>query len=210
MNRPTYRWLLIVLAVVGFTADQFSKYRVFAWQYNAGRGGTVDLIPGWLRFSVAYDPSRMDENGQIPPYVNHGALWGLGGEHQTKANMFFLIVSCLAATVIFSWGMMCTTAADPLLTTALGLILGGTLGNLYDRIVFDGVRDFIEFYWFKFPVFNVADSCLVCGAGLLLIQAFFFPPEEQKKEPPSQTTPAPTPTMATAPATPTAPVSPKP
>jgi signal peptidase II len=50
--------------------------------------------------------------------------------------------------------------------------LAGTLGNLYDRLVFGGVRDFLHFYWFQWPVFNVADCCLVCGAGLLLIQAF--------------------------------------
>ncbi len=57
---------------------------------------------------------------------------------------------------------------------ALGLILGGTLGNLYDRIVFSGVRDFL--WWHKYvdwPVFNIADCCLVCGAALLLIEAFF-------------------------------------
>ena len=56
---------------------------------------------------------------------------------------------------------------------ALGLILAGTLGNLYDRVVFNGVRDFLHWnYLFDWPVFNVADCCLVCGACLLLLQAF--------------------------------------
>jgi signal peptidase II len=52
------------------------------------------------------------------------------------------------------------------------LILAGTLGNLYDRLVFDGVRDFLHFYLIDWPVFNIADCCLVCGAFLLLAQAF--------------------------------------
>ena len=56
---------------------------------------------------------------------------------------------------------------------ALGLILGGTAGNLFDRVVFNGVRDWMHFYWFEWPVFNFADCCLVCGAGLLLLQAFW-------------------------------------
>jgi lipoprotein signal peptidase len=76
---------------------------------------------------------------------------------------------------------------DRLLFVALGLILGGTLGNLYDRIVFGGVRDFLCFYWFEFPVFNVADSCLVVGASLLLLQAFFA----KKAGPPVITEPTP-------------------
>ena len=64
-------------------------------------------------------------------------------------------------------------AGDLWVCIALGLILGGTLGNLYDRVVFNGVRDFLHWnYLFDWPVFNLADSCLVCGACLLLLQAF--------------------------------------
>jgi lipoprotein signal peptidase len=62
------------------------------------------------------------------------------------------------------------------LCAALGLILAGTLGNLYDRVIFDGVRDFLYFYWIEWPVFNLADCFLVCGAGLLLLQAFLSQP----------------------------------
>ena len=65
-----------------------------------------------------------------------------------------------------------TTARDWALCAALGLILAGTVGNLYDRIVFNGVRDFLFFHLIEWPVFNVADCCLVCGAFLLLGQAF--------------------------------------
>ena len=68
---------------------------------------------------------------------------------------------------------------------ALGLILGGTIGNLYDRLVFGGVRDFLYFYKIEWPVFNVADCCLVVGAALLLVQAVFVAPQEEQQPAPA-------------------------
>ena len=91
----------------------------------------------------------------------------------------FGTVSVLAALGISLWGLAARTGRDKWLCVALGLILGGTVGNLFDRVVFGGVRDFLYFYLIDWPVFNVADSCLVVGAGLLLVQAVFG----KKKEP---------------------------
>jgi signal peptidase II len=65
---------------------------------------------------------------------------------------------------------------------ALGLILAGTVGNLYDRLVFHGVRDFLYFYKIEWPVFNVADCCLVVGAGLLLLQALLASPKPHAQD----------------------------
>src|SRR5262249_38848832 len=73
-----------------------------------------------------------------------------------------------------------SAARDRYLCIALGLILAGTLGNFYDRMVFGGVRDFFHFFNLplpfrldNFPVFNVADCCLVSGASLLVLEALF-------------------------------------
>src|SRR5262249_62332155 len=71
------------------------------------------------------------------------------------------------------------------------------LGNLFDRVVFGGVRDFLYFYLIDWPVFNLADSCLVVGALLLLMQAVFG---KSKDEPAA--------TAATAEASPPAPTPP--
>jgi len=59
---------------------------------------------------------------------------------------------------------------------ALGLILGGAAGNLYDRLFFGTVTDFLDFYWgtSHFPVFNVADSAITCGAILIALNLLFF------------------------------------
>ena len=107
------------------------------------------------------------------PKVNHGALFGLGREYISLANGAFALVSVLAALAIAYWSTRRSTAQDLFLCAALGLILAGTLGNLYDRLVFNGVRDFLYFHWIEWPVFNIADCCLVCGALLLLSQAFW-------------------------------------
>jgi lipoprotein signal peptidase len=89
-------------------------------------------------------------------------------------------VSLAAAIAILIWGMRPTTAREKWLMAALGLILAGTVGNLYDRLVFNGVRDFLHFYYFEWPVFNLADCFLVVGAGMLLLQAIFVPPHHER------------------------------
>lgn len=181
MTYRSFRWLLIVLALTGVSVDLFSKYAVFRGLYNGSNSGSYDLVPGVFQFYVDYNPGApmcdcwfVKMNGPVPPRVNHGALYGLGSQHTNTANWIFASLSVVAACAILWWGLRPATRRDPLLSAALGLILGGTMGNLFDRLVFGGVRDFLHWYLFEFPVFNVADSCLVCGAGLLLFHALFI------------------------------------
>jgi lipoprotein signal peptidase len=210
MATRSYRRLLFALALVAFVADQGSKYGMFNWlrihgvqalSYAGEEAYQKDVIPGWFQFHARYatknpvcDCPLARLNGPVPPAVNTGALWSLGAEHKDRANMFFAAVSLLAAIGISIWALL-KRPTDRWLCVALGLILGGTVGNLFDRIVFGGVRDFLRFYWFDFPVFNVADSCLVVGASMLLLQALFG---KRKAEPPTATPaePAPQPPVA--------------
>jgi lipoprotein signal peptidase len=198
MPERTYRWLLVSLAVVGLTVDLATKYGVFRWLYNSGAGTTSEVIPNWFQFIAQFDPTTAPApnsplremqtwSGETMPRVNQGALFGMGGGAKGTANGFFAAVSLLAACAILIWGTRKGPAREKWLCAALGLILGGTLGNLYDRVVFNGVRDFLHFYYVPWPVLNVADCCLVCGAALLLIQAIFVPPPAE---------PAPTPNDA--------------
>lgn len=182
-SHRTFRGMLWTIAILGFAIDLGSKYIVFSWLSNEGRGGEHVVIPGAFRLIAQFvaDPietgtwreSLQAYNGPAMPRVNHGALFGLGNTGATTANGMFMVISVVAALAISYWSMRVETARDRLLCAALGLILGGTLGNLYDRAVFHGVRDFLYFHWFEWPVFNFADCCLVCGAGLLLIQAMW-------------------------------------
>ncbi|MFO0850444.1 MAG: signal peptidase II [Gemmataceae bacterium] len=194
MSNPSprsYRWLLVTLAVVGLLADLGTKYGMFRWLYQAGGAdmlrGESEVVPGWFKFTAEFDPTvppcgcwfepLQTWSAPVMPRVNHGALFGLGGQHKGGANQFFAGVSVVAAAAILVWASRRTTAADGWLCAALGLILGGTVGNLYDRVVFNGVRDFLYFYRIEWPVFNVADCCLVVGAGMLLVHAFLTPTE---------------------------------
>ena len=188
MPERTYKWLLVSLAVFGLTVDQSSKYGVFRWLYRGGEfhdstgtGNTEPVVEGWFELIAQFDrdeptctcgaSSLQTWSAPVMPRVNHGALWGIGGSRKSSANLFFAGVSLLAAVGILIWGIRGSPAKEKWHSAALGHILGGTDGNLYDRIVFGGVRDFMHFYYVPWPVFNFADCCLVVGAGLLLVQA---------------------------------------
>lgn len=183
----TFRRLLVGLAVVGLVADQATKYGMFARLYRDDQlRGEQEVVSGWFRFTAEFDPDADPAPGgflrtlqlqsaPVMPRVNHGALFGLGGGHKADANQGFAVVSAIAALGILAWGLRRSTAGDRWLSASLGLILGGTVGNLYDRVVFGGVRDFLYFYRIEWPVFNVADCCLVAGAGILLAHAFLTP-----------------------------------
>ena len=170
--QPTYRLLLWTLALAGLAADQASKYSVFA-SLQSAEGYRRVVIPEV--FDLVADRGQTAD-GKEALHVNQGALFGWLQKWGVHANTGFAMVSLIAALVIIVWGSLRSTAGDRNLCISLGLILGGTLGNLYDRMFFGGVRDFLHWHWgVNWPVFNVADCCLVVGASLLLVQAFFAP-----------------------------------
>jgi lipoprotein signal peptidase len=193
MTQRSYVWLFWLLALTGAALDQVSKYGVFRWLYNDGETNHLQVVEGKFELLVQFTGQREEGSGWLAalrtwsgdklPQVNHGALFGLGGGHQHLANGVFALISLIAAGAIIYWSSRPSTSRDVALCAALGLILAGTMGNLYDRLVFSGVRDFLHFYWFEWPVFNVADVCLVCGAFLLLAQALRNRPAPAAQEP---------------------------
>jgi len=217
MAERSYRVLVWSIALVGLLVDQGTKYGIFAWLHGVESNtyalfqtepvrrtfARVPFEPDPLErekqrgffLEVAFEP-RLDARGNPVPSVNQGALFGFLREHKTAANGLFAIISLLAAAAIVFWASQKETAKDRWLCISLGLILGGTLGNFYDRLIFNGVRDFLHWnYLFDWAVFNLADCCLVCGAFLLLIQAFLHPqhasqPAKQTEQAMSGTTPA--------------------
>jgi signal peptidase II len=189
----SYRGLLWGLALIGLVLDQSSKYLIFRWLYNGGQGGDFQIIPGAFELLAQFSPGQPGGDhalgalrtwsGNTLPRVNEGALFGMKVGLGVTANTVFAIVSLVAAGAIIWWSTHRSLARDWSLCAALGLILGGTIGNLYDRVVFHGVRDFLRWYYaFEWPVFNVADCCLVCGAFLLLAQAFFVKHEQTAEQ----------------------------
>jgi signal peptidase II len=175
---PSYRSWLWTLALVGLVLDQATKYGVFFWLRDAPDNKQV-IIPGAFNLVAQ---RLTGPGGQEVLHVNHGALFGWLQGWEGRANTGFAVISLVAAAAIVVWSSQRSTARDRGLCVALGLILAGTLGNFYDRVFFGGVRDFLHwYYWVNWPVFNVADCCLVVGALLLLVLAFRSQPAEEQK-----------------------------
>jgi lipoprotein signal peptidase len=180
MAERSYRKLFGGLAAAGLVLDQVTKYGVFRWLYNGGAGDQREVVPGAFDLLARFTresgggPLRT-WSGEMMPEVNHGALFGILSQHVGLANALFAAISLAAAVAITWWSSRPSARRELGLSAALGLILAGTLGNLFDRLVFGGVRDFMHLHYqsFDWPVFNFADCCLVLGAFLLLGQAFF-------------------------------------
>ena len=137
-------------AAVGLGLDLWTKYLAFS---NLTVSGTpYPFIPGWLEFEAV---------------INHGAVFGLGQGDRA----IFVVVSI--AAILFLNYLFATSMKRWGYQILLGMLMAGVMGNLYDRIVFGYVHDMIHALprWPKFfPwVFNVADSFLCVGVGLMVI-----------------------------------------
>lgn len=121
----------------------------------------IDVVPGWLGYRYTTNP---------------GIIFGLG----RGASPVFYWISILAMPIIT--GIFVVMKKRTLtLTIALAFILGGTISNSWDRVFHGGqVRDFIDFYRINWPIFNLADSFILVGTILLMLELILF--EEKKKK----------------------------
>lgn len=105
-------------------------------------------------------------------YHNTGAAFSFLADAGGWQHGFFVGISGIASCLIII--LMFKNLANPLLSCALALVLGGALGNLYDRLTLGYVVDFLLFYYqqWAWPAFNVADSAICGGVGLLLLDSF--------------------------------------
>jgi signal peptidase II len=146
----------------------------------------LDRVTKWL---IASRLSLHDGITVIPHFFrivhveNPGAAFGLFAESPSHARLLLLIVFSLLALGIVGVLLWKNSHIVSATGTALSLILGGALGNLWDRVISGHVTDFLEFhagsyYW---PSFNVADSAIVIGAILLVGDIIFAKSPEQQK-----------------------------
>jgi signal peptidase II len=121
--------------------------------------------------------SVMDVHTVIPGFFdivharNRGAAFSMFADSTSPWRPFFLIGLSLAALVLVASILRKASSLDRPTALGLALILGGALGNVFDRIVSGAVTDFLDFYIgdLHWPAFNVADSAIVVGSGLLLL-----------------------------------------
>jgi signal peptidase II len=98
---------------------------------------------------------------------NKGISFGLFN-NLPYSNYLFLLISIFIIGFLLGWIKKSTNSKEIL---ALGLIIGGAVGNVIDRIIYPGVVDFLEFHWrgYYWPSFNIADSAICIGVCILLV-----------------------------------------
>jgi signal peptidase II len=142
------------------------------WAWLAVSGGVIvldQLTKHVVQQSVAFGaPIRVTPFFDLVLVYNPGAAFSFLSTAPGWQRELFIGIAALASVLIVY--LMRRNAADRLFCFALSLILGGALGNLIDRLLLGAVVDFLHFhvaqyYW---PAFNLADSAITCGAGLLI------------------------------------------
>ena len=128
------------------------------------------------RVSKIYAVNNFIENPIEGPFINltylenRGAAFGI---LQDK-RIFFLIITIAIVCYLLYYFYKSYKTNPTILNTALAMIISGALGNFYARFVNGFVVDFLEFSFFSFPVFNVADIFVTLGCGLMIVYIIFI------------------------------------
>lgn len=148
--------MVSMLALIVLVLDQITKLWVAA------------VMPLWTSKTVI--PGFFN----LVHVINKGAAFGFLSDLDTVWRPYFFIGATALAIVLIFHLLRTVPREDTILFSALGLILGGALGNLADRIRFGAVIDFLDFYIAKYhwPAFNVADIAISIGSVLLLVSVY--------------------------------------
>lgn len=151
--------LWFLLSALTLALDQASKLLVkHTMQLHEG----IPLLPF---FNLVY----VHNTGAAFSFLHDAGGW---------QRWFFVVVSAGASVAVAIW-LLRLPGRQPWQAAALALIVGGALGNCIDRLLYGYVIDFLDFYvgaW-HWPAFNVADSAITAGVGILLVQSLFGPRE---------------------------------
>ena len=152
------KYLLLTVVAGGVTIiDQLSKYAV---QLKLTLHNPVEVIPGFFNITYIFNP---------------GAAFGLFSNISETARMIILVGISLISFAILFYMYIKIREKDNCILIPIALIIGGALGNLIDRIRFQMVVDFLDFYWgnFHWPAFNIADTAITVGTIILVVMVLF-------------------------------------
>ncbi len=157
--RKNFSWLWLALIII--VLDQASK-----WYFSSTMqlGDSINLLPGF-NWTLAH---------------NYGAAFSFLHDAGGWQRWFFAGIALVVSGGILFW-LRSVPANARFLACALVLVLGGALGNLYDRMMLGYVVDFVHVYYgtWHFPAFNIADAGITVGAIMLIIDSLFL---EKKRE----------------------------
>jgi signal peptidase II len=151
---PWWSWLLVSAGVVGL--DQLTKWLI---QQVLTFGQSIQVLP-FFNLVLVYNP------GAAFSFLSSAAGW--------QRDLFVAIALAASALIVY---LLRKYAHDRMFCFALSLILGGAIGNLIDRLLLGAVVDFLDVHAFghHWPAFNLADSAITLGAGLLIWDALRRP-----------------------------------
>ena len=150
-------YLAFIITFVCFALDLFTKFLATKSLYADGVYNQTTVIDGFFYFTYTR---------------NTGGAWSM-----FSGNMWFFIIITIIALAAFVYFLSdFDIKVRPWYSIGFAMMLGGTLGNFYERLVNGYVTDFFDFiiFGYDYPIFNVADICLVIGVILLIIQLIFF------------------------------------
>lgn len=157
MTKNAARTVYFLIALIVVLLDRWTKHIVAR---RIALYAHIQVIPGFFR---------------ITHTENTGAAFSLFADSHAPWKTGMLIAFSVVALVIVSILLWKNNHAHILTAVALSLIMGGAIGNLWDRVTTGRVVDFLLVYVkrYQWPVFNLADSAIVVGAGLLVLEIVF-------------------------------------
>lgn len=163
MNEQTRKniqwlWLALLIIVLDYWTKSYFTQRLML-------GESIEVIPSLFNWTMAH---------------NYGAAFSFLHDAGGWQRWFFAGIA-ITVSVGLSWWLVKLPANARWLACALALVLGGAIGNLYDRMVHGYVVDFIHVYYgtWHFPAFNIADCGITVGAIMLIIDSLFL---EKRRE----------------------------
>ena len=150
-GRLGWLWLTLLVLVIDQVSKTYFDSALTMYQ-------RIEVIPDFFSWTLAY---------------NTGAAFSFLADSAGWQRWLFALIAVVVSTVLLVW-LKRLGRNDTWLAIGLALILGGALGNLYDRIAYGHVIDFILVHWEHrlFPAFNVADSAICVGAVMLALDMF--------------------------------------
>lgn len=144
-----------IFALIVFLADRYSKWW-FIDEFDLPSKGTVEILP-------IFD---------VVMVWNRGVSFSMLAASDDFGRWALVVLNLVIVSVLIYW---LKSAKTIVLSGAIGIIIGGAFGNIYDRVKFGAVADFFQFHWddWYFAVFNIADSFIFVGAVLLLFNSTF-------------------------------------
>jgi signal peptidase II len=157
------------------------------WLFTAAVIVFVDQLTKWMivKWVPLYDKIPINGFINITHQRNTGAAFSFLADASGWQRYFFVVLAAAVSAYIIYWLWKIRRDGQIMLSAGLALVLGGAVGNVIDRLRLGSVVDFIQVLiagW-PFPSFNVADSAITVGAGLLIIDALFFAGNEKGSEP---------------------------